>query len=238
MGSSLLILGAVLYAAQWKWHFWQVSQNNPSIVANTVDGTQKAEQNEEFANPDNNSIREVLSANLFGTEGVAKNASAEAVPKTAQPLELRGIVFIPHHPEQSVALIAHAGQLAKDYKKGDEVSAGITVAEILPNLVFLENQGAREKLELPKPDFSQTGNQQPAISSANQFDNLQTQEGVDPAAENVAPPPGNEPFAENMPSPQGNNPQPVNAPAENAPPIDNIQPPPASPVDNPMDNYQ
>jgi hypothetical protein len=112
----------------------------------------------------------------------------------------------------------------------------VKVAEILSNLVFLENQGAREKLELPKPDFSQTGNQQPAISSANQFDNTQAQEGIDPVAENIAPPQDNmPPTAENVPPPQGDDPQPTNTPA-NVPPIDNIQPPPASPVDNPMDN--
>lgn len=221
------MLGAAIYAAQWKWHFWHDAQSSQPAVVNAMNDTLEAEQNEGIANPDNNSLKEVLSANLFGAEGVAKTASVEAVPKTAQPLELHGIVFIPHHPEQSVALIAQAGQMAKDYKKGDkvlpEITPGVTVTEISLDVVFIENQGIREKLELPKPDFSQTGNQQPATSPAVQSDNAQAQDSVEPA--------------ENPPPPQGNDPQLMtNTQPPPAEPLDNIQPTPASPVDSPIDN--
>lgn len=226
ISGSVLILAAVIYAAQWKWHFWHDAQSHQPVIENSIVQMQNPEPNEPVVSPDNNSIREILSANLFGAEGVAKTASAEAVPKTVQPLELHGIVFIPHHPQQSVALIAQAGQLGKDYKKGDEISAGITVAEILPDLVFIDNQGTREKLELAKPDFNPANTPQPATNPAVPFDNaIPPQDSGQPIPDNQ-PVPENIPVAENLP-PQGNDPQ----PAPNEQPPDNIQPSPANPIE-------
>jgi type II secretory pathway component PulC len=257
IGGSLLILGIAIYIAQWKWHFLHVGQNSasiqntPSVLLATDDDNLEAQQPMDASN---NHIRDILSANLFGVEGAAKTASAEAVPKTQQPLELHGIMFIPNHPEQSVALIAQAGQLAKDYKKGDVVSSGITLAEISQDLVFIENQGAREKLELPKLDFKQTANGQSAMNPDAQFDNAQPAlDTVEPAAENLPPMQENMPQVQDtMPPPspemaqpeaavvqnqpeQSTDPQAVNdiqMPTADMQPTDNLQQPPASPVDN------
>jgi type II secretory pathway component PulC len=163
---------AVVYAAQWLWHFLPIktgsSQSVPvadsSPVVEPTDENQmdsaeaevSADENVAVNNAAVNNavgVREVLAAHLFGQEAVAKKAApvSGAVPKTQQPLELHGIVYIPGHPERAVALIAQAGGLAKDYKTGEFLQPlpDWKVFLINPNSVQIEHEGTLELLELP-----------------------------------------------------------------------------------------
>jgi type II secretory pathway component PulC len=167
---SLLIAGAVIYAAQWKWHFWPLktagieselnASVNPPEEEQRVEHQMDSLENGMGADVDemntvNNAvgIKEVLAAHLFGQEAAAKKVpnSADSVRKTQQPLELHGIVYIPHHPEQAVALIAQAGGEAKDYKIGEMLQPlpGWKVFLINPDSVQIEHEGTVELLELP-----------------------------------------------------------------------------------------
>lgn len=204
--SGFLVLGTAIYAAPWKWHFWQSkTQSSQPIEANPMNNSLPEDENEMTNNVIG--IKEVLSAHLFGQENMPSNS--DSVPKTQQPLELHGIVFISHHPERAVALIAQAGGEAKDYKTGEEISAlpGWKVYLISADSVQIEHQGSVELLELPR-NVAQFNNPQAATDPATQFDNAQ------PPQDTVSPQP---PVPENPPPPQ-DNPQP--------PPIQENQPQP------------
>ncbi|MEY4768485.1 MAG: hypothetical protein RL637_1124 [Pseudomonadota bacterium] len=100
-----------------------------------------------------NALRTILSAYLFGQESVAKPSTVThaqgEVPKTQQPLELHGIIYVALRPDKAVALIAQTGGMAKDYVKGDELPQGWKVHLILPEAVQIEHDGQIELLELP-----------------------------------------------------------------------------------------
>jgi hypothetical protein len=236
--SSLLVLAAAVYGAQWKWHFLPINwQKNPMTQESAMDNQAEQMVNEEAFEdaevaPDEvgSGIREVLSAHLFGQATVTQKITAGgAIPKTQQPLELHGIVFIPNHPERAVALIAQAGGIAQDYKTGEEISIlpGWKVHLISPTVVQIEHQDGRvESLELAA-DLAQSSNAaQPAMNPAAQFNGQQpTQEEIDAGAEN-APIPQEElqPVDEVVEAaPENSTPAPANgAPVQNAgqPPVD------------------
>lgn len=218
--SFLLVIVAAIYAAQWKWHFWHPStQSSQPAMASPMQVGDFAES--ENNQPDAIGIREVLSAHLFGQENLAKKASSnpEIIPKTQQPLELHGIVFIPNQPERAVALIAQTGGIAKDYLIGDEISSlpGWKVSLISPTSVQLEHEGTVELLELPSDLATQSNNPSAAMNPAGQPINPDV-----PIEDNPAPP-ESLPVEEPPPPPEEN----PALPADSPPPPAEGQSPPA-----------
>jgi hypothetical protein len=238
----LLITGAGIYAAQWKWHFWKPKsvQNSPAAVINPVENAdaEAAELSNESAG-----VREILSAHLFGQEAEAvKQASHDSgsVLKTQQPLELRGIIFIPQHPERTVALIAPAGGAAMPYKTGEELKpalAGWSVSLILPESVRIKQEGmdTEELLELPQNTIL-LNNPNPVLTSpVGQANNMSASTEMpveeqpppdeipmqDPALDNA--PPVDEMPPENLPPAQEGEMPAQNPVDENAPPVDPVQ---------------
>lgn len=212
------VLSIGIYLAQWKWHFFSAMtmQNNSSIKSNAINNPPNYAEKNRFDNSAD--IRAILAANLFGQAGVIEKG-AELVQKTQQPLELHGIVFIPHHPEQAVAVIAKSGAEAKDYKTGDEILPflpGWKVHTILSNAVKLEHDGILELLELSE-NLAQAGNAQPPNNPAIQFDNaVPPQDSLPPAPESLPPVPDN---SQPLPPPENQvSPQPENAQVSENPP--------------------
>lgn len=186
-------MAAGLYAAQWKWQTWQsAAQIAPSALAEPqpVEDAQDS-----VVQPPNNAlgVKEVLSAHLFGQqEEAAKKvvANPAEAPKTQQPLELHGIVFIPHHPEQAIAIIAQVGGVAKSYKTGDalEPLPGWMVLEILPDAVRIGQEEPGEIL--PLSAMNTTDNAPAAMSPDMSLQNEPApapEEGMAPVPEEQPP---------------------------------------------------
>jgi type II secretory pathway component PulC len=240
---SLLAITAAIYAAQWKWHFWKSipAQTELAVTENSIDSPviEDAPVIEEEIAPENMAdgsnqfsnqavgIREVLSAHLFGQEKQAKTPnSSGVVPKTQQPLELHGIVYLPKHPERSVALIAQAGGVAKDYKVGEELQEilpGWKVFLIASDSVQIEHEGTVERLEVAASNIAQTSDnlQQTVMPAASAGDatapNEIPQEDAASTTEEPPPPQETQPGMSNVEQP----------PKENPSELDNAQPPPA-----------
>jgi type II secretory pathway component PulC len=242
IGGGLLITGAALYAAQWKWHFWHSASETtqPAVLEENPVSDESLLADENAAPDEGNALRDVLAANLFGQEGVVKKATngSEPAPKTQQPLELHGVLFFPHHPEQAVALIAQAGGMAKKYKTGEEITSlpGWKVLEILPNSVRIGQEEPGEILPLLAVSPAPFGNGMPNENPANQFNN-QLQDNSAPE-DNIPPednpaPDANPPVDESIP-PQDVPPEAVQ-PQSNMAPQNNVPAPNAAPVQNPPD---
>jgi hypothetical protein len=233
---GLLVLAAAGYAVQWKWQVWPTAlQNRPPAEENPLPEDNILESEDGL--PETAAgIREVLSANLFGQANVAKKMlnNSGVVPKTQQPVELHGIVFIPQHPEQAVALIAQAGGVAQNYSVGQEILPflpGWKVSAISPESVQIEHDGTVELLELTH-NTAQSNASPAAANPAAQFDNVQPPlEDLQPPQDEAQPPqddpqlptdnaipaPNNVlPSQNNAQSPQGNVPPPAIEPAAQA----------------------
>lgn len=237
--ASLLAIAAAVYAAQWKWHFWHPgTTQNQDIEVN--DSTLNEGLEPDIAAPempDNNAnIREVLSAHLFGQETVTAKAvnSSTAVPKTQQPVELHGIVFIPQHPERRLALIAQAGGIAKDYKTGDELMPmlpGWKVHSIAPTSVQIEHEGTVELLELAQK-AALLNNPNAVITPASSVNAMPQDNGMTAPTDEIPP------VTEEMPQPeepaaQDTPPPPDEIPAfdgGSAPPLEGLPAPESAPT--------
>ncbi len=152
ISSSVAIIGIAGFVAvqrgywQPNFHFPSMSQSNS--VNEAVDATEAFPTTPIDESSD---VKTILSAYLFGQETAVNSVKSTSgiVPKTQQALELRGIVYVPQHPERAVALIAQAGGAAKDYLTGEVLPQGWTVHLILAEAVQIEHEGTIELLELP-----------------------------------------------------------------------------------------
>jgi hypothetical protein len=244
---ALLIIGAAIYAAQWKWHFWKPAAvaTEAAMPADSV----PADEPIAAETADNHAgVKAVLSAYLFGREDAGKKPNpTEAVPKTQQPLELHGIVYIAKHPERSVALIAETGKAGKSYKIGDEIEPlpGWKVFLIAADGVQLEHDGAVELLELSR-NFAAANSQQPGVDgmpadgsvveAMPPEENLQPEQEIPPPETSEVPPPetAEVPPPENAEAPLSPEAQPPEAPpsVEGAPAVP--EPPPGEEAPPPM----
>lgn len=223
--SGLLITGTAFYAVQWKWHllkFNALQNSSFSIISSDDTSEYPADKINESIG-----VREILSAHLFGQEdGIKKviNNNSGSVPKTQQPLELHGIIFILHHPEQTVALIAAVGGAAIPYKVGEELKpilAGWSISLISPESVNIKQNGTEneELLELPIT-LMVLNNPNPILTSpTGQSDNM-------PSPVNMSP--------QNLPAEPAEMEIPIEDPAQGLPPAqaDEIATENVQPVDN------
>ena len=89
---------------------------------------------------------------LFGNpQNVALMRLARNAPKTTLRLTLRGTWALAD-PHQGLAMIEDEHGSEHAYKIGDEVAAGAKLAEVYPDHVVLNHEGANEILSLPIPE--------------------------------------------------------------------------------------
>ncbi len=99
----------------------------------------------------------IANHHLFGEVVVKKAAIVKTPTKTEEPkvaptklnLKLHGIVSYKSNSKKGYALISSSGKPQKVYGKGDELQKGVTVRDIFPDKVVLDNHGKTEDLILP-----------------------------------------------------------------------------------------
>ncbi len=121
----------------------------------------------------------IANHHLFGEVVVKKESVVKAPVKTEKPkvaptklnLTLHGIVSYKSDSKKGYALISSSGKPQKVYGKGDELQKGVTVRDIFPDKVVLDNHGKTEDLILPvkntKSSSPRRGNIIPATYPAS-----------------------------------------------------------------------
>lgn len=99
----------------------------------------------------------IANHHLFGEVVVKKAPKVQKAPKTEEPkvaptklnLKLHGIVSYKKNSKRGYALISSSGKQQKVYGEGDILQKGVTVRDIFPDKVVLDNHGKTEELILP-----------------------------------------------------------------------------------------
>jgi len=122
-------------------------------------------------------INWILAKHLFGEAGATpveqdSHANEQAV-QTQLPLELQS-VFVADTIEESAAIVAQRGKLAKLYAIGDKLPGNASLVEVLTDRIILRRAGVREALMFPKTgtQFVADPNEDDAISSASRTANV------------------------------------------------------------------
>ncbi len=118
----------------------------PSMSNSTVTSKEKINYGKLIANH-----------HLFGEVVVKKAPIVQAPTKVEKPkvaptklnLKLHGIVSYQNNSKKGYALISSSGKAQKVYGEGDELQKGVTVRDIFPDKVVLDNHGKTEDLILP-----------------------------------------------------------------------------------------
>ncbi|HET6546192.1 MAG TPA: type II secretion system protein N [Rhodanobacteraceae bacterium] len=87
---------------------------------------------------------------LFGNTPYSRSAGPDA-PGTTLPLILRGTLADPD-PRAGIAVIDSGQEAEQAYRVGQEIAAGVTLAEVHPDHVVLLHDGAEEVLNLPREE--------------------------------------------------------------------------------------
>lgn len=97
-----------------------------------------------------NSFRQLTSANIFGVSQNAPLAKQTKAPETKLNLTLKGVLAA--IPMKMASAIISQGKSGKEdiYSVGDKMSGGVLIKEIHPEHVVLERSGRREILKLQK----------------------------------------------------------------------------------------
>lgn len=97
-------------------------------------------------------IKQLPDQHIFGESAI----KAANLPITSLQLHLVGIVEA--HPESaSSVIISSAGQPAKVYRTGDNLTSDVRIKTITSDGVILENDGHMEKLPLSRPPLTFQG---------------------------------------------------------------------------------
>ena len=143
--TALLVIVLGWQLAWWTWHFITPSLRNSSIAPANA------------AAPDI-----LLGRQLFGDAGPAINAVA--ISTAAQTgIRLKGVFAVDGAPLSAAVLNMGGRDLA--VRLGQELSTGVTLAEVHANFVIVNRSGIRERIELDKYE-SRTGKQTSAIAAA------------------------------------------------------------------------
>lgn len=128
----VIALTFIVCLAQWR-DDWKLAHQSPPAATQITDKTVTMIA----AIPDNH---------LFGKSAGGK------IPISSLELRVTGIVKVSNEQgnEVSKAYISQAGQPAKIYQVGDQVTNGVKIYSIAADTVILENDGALEKLPLPR----------------------------------------------------------------------------------------
>ncbi len=132
---TLLVIATVALAvARLTWHVagYADASSDPGAPAPAKAG--------EAATPD---LAPIAALAPFG------RPSADSVPQTRLPLELRGAIRA-QPPEASTAWIAQGGGPARSYAIGQTVTAGATLRSVGVDAVLLEIGGRAERLPFPR----------------------------------------------------------------------------------------
>ncbi|NOR42790.1 MAG: type II secretion system protein GspC [Gammaproteobacteria bacterium] len=97
-----------------------------------------------------NSFRQLTSANIFGVSQSATVSKQTKAPVTKLNLTLKGVLAA--IPMKMASAIIAQGKSGKEdiYGVGDKISGGVLIKEIHPEHVVLERSGRREILKLQK----------------------------------------------------------------------------------------
>ncbi|MEQ1519041.1 MAG: type II secretion system protein N [Usitatibacteraceae bacterium] len=128
--TALLVIALGLQLAWWTWHFITPSLRGAPIASETVSATDVS-----------------LGRQLFGKAGTAAAVSG---PATAGGIRLKGVFAV-----DGVALSAavlNLGGRDQAVKKGDELSAGVTLAEVHADYVIISRAGVRERIDIDRYD--------------------------------------------------------------------------------------
>lgn len=110
-------------------------------------------------------LQAVLDANLMGS---APPADAAAATPTELALKLRA-VFASGDPRSGSAIVeAEGGQPARNYRPGDALPGGATLAEVHSDHIVLEREGHRETLAFPLPGSSGASAEAVAAAAAEE----------------------------------------------------------------------
>ena len=130
MLTALLVIALGLQLAWWTWHFIEPSlRGEPITDAST-------------AAPDI-----ALGRQLFGDAGPAGSAPG---PAAAGGIRLKGVFAVDGKTLSAAVLNLGGRDLA--VKMGQELSAGVTLAEVHPEYVIISRSGIRERIELDRYD--------------------------------------------------------------------------------------
>jgi len=105
----------------------------------------------------------IADLHLFGEikkEPVVKSPTNKTPKNSAPPpaklnLKLHGIVA--YKNKQGYALISSNGREQKVYGKGDTIEDGVTISDLFPEKVIIDNRGTREELLLPRKETKTAG---------------------------------------------------------------------------------
>ncbi len=148
--SLILIIVLGILGAKLMWLILAPKQINtnqaPSLRNSTIASKEKVNYGKLIANH-----------HLFGEVVVKKEPVVKAPVKTIEPkvvatklnLKLHGIVSYKSDSKKGYALISSSGKSQQVYGKGDELQKGVTVRDIFPEKVVLDNHGKTEELILP-----------------------------------------------------------------------------------------
>jgi hypothetical protein len=133
-GGIALIIGMTFIGclAQWRDDWKLTHQPNTST--------------EQFGNKTMSMIAAIPGDHLFGKSAGGK------IPISSLELRVTGIVKVEdeHGNEVSKAYISQAGQAAKIYQIGDNITDNVKIHSISADTIILDNGGELEKLPLPR----------------------------------------------------------------------------------------
>lgn len=185
---------------------WLILTPAPQLVTNAVNKS----TNNLVSSPQikqQNYGKTISDLHLFGE--IKKVAIVKAPVKVVEPkdtkpapakldLKLHGIVA--YKNKKGYALISSNGREQKVYGKGDKIEDGVTISNLFPEKVIINNHGTTEELILPRKTTKTSGLNSPQSLLSNQArartrrptstpppSGLQNEDEDDP--ENRAPPP-------------------------------------------------
>ncbi len=143
--TALLVIVLGWQLAWWTWHFITPSLRNNSVA------------------PTNNAAPDILlGRQLFGDAGVVDNTPAvSAAPQTG--IRLKGVFAVDGAPLSAAVLNMGGRDLA--VRLDQELSTGVTLAEVHADFVIVNRSGIRERIELDKYQ-SRTAKQTSATATA------------------------------------------------------------------------
>lgn len=145
--TAILLAALGWQLAWWTWHFIAPSLKTNSFAALTVVAPDMA-----------------LGRQLFGDAGPS-TGTVIAGPQTG--IRLKG-VFAVDGKTLSAAVLSLGGR-DQAVKQGQELAAGITLAEVHANFVILSRAGVRERIELDRFDNPATKQAAAGAAPATQF---------------------------------------------------------------------
>jgi len=95
----------------------------------------------------------IVRAHLFGEAAVASDARGSDPTPEARDWRLAGTLATAN-PTEGIAILGPEGQLARAYRAGVEIAAGIWLREVYPDHVQIERNGQMQSLMLPRSSLT------------------------------------------------------------------------------------